>query len=111
VPLPDSTTQILKRVAPGLAWLPRLLRDNLTPAGLIGTASALAVAVTWIVVAQHDIIDLKDRVAKAEADHELLVKIDSKLDTLSEEMGRLRDWRERIEEEAETQPHVRKRKP
>jgi hypothetical protein len=111
VPERDSTTQILKRLAPGLAWLPRMLRDNLTPAGLIAAVSMLIAAITWIVAAQRNISDLKDRVAKAETDHALLVAIDTKLDTLSDEMGRLRDWRERIEEQAEIQPHARKRSP
>lgn len=106
--LRDSTTQILKRIAPGLAWLPRPLRDTLTPAALIGAVSALAVAITWLVSAQRDISDLKGRIARSEPDHELLLKIDAKIDSLADEVDRQRQWRERIESEAETQPHPRK---
>ena len=105
----ESPTQILQRLAPGLAWFPRVLRSKLTPAALIGAVSALAVAITWLVSAQRDISDLKDRIAKAAPDHELLLKIDAQLATLTEEIDRQRDWRERIEAEAERQPHPRKR--
>jgi methionine synthase II (cobalamin-independent) len=119
-----STTAVLARRAPGFAWLPVALRQRLTPAALGSAIAALAVAITYVVNAQHDISRLKDSMAeskKSVADLEqrldVLNKIDTqlavmagKVDSIADEVDRQREWRERIEGIAETPPHARRRK-
>lgn len=119
-----STTTVLEARAPGLAWLPRVLRKKLTPAALWTAITALAAAVTWIVSAQQDVHRLKDDVAeskKSVADMrqqlDVLNKIDkqiavmnAKVDTIADEVDRQREWREHIEQAAEESPHARHRK-
>lgn len=120
----ESTTAILKRRAPGLAWLPSAFRQHFTPAALWSAITALAIAIGYVVNAQHDIHNaqndvhrLQDSVASLEHEREVLHKIDtqlavmnSKMDGIATEVDRQREWRERIEDVAESPPHARKRK-
>lgn len=116
----ETTTAVLARRAPGLAWLPAALRQRLTPAALWSAISALAIAVAWLVNAQHDISRLKESVTEMrhdrQQDSDLLHKIDtqlavmnSKMDGIATEVDRQREWRERIEDVAEAPPHARRR--
>jgi hypothetical protein len=119
-----STTQILKERAPGFAWLPRVLRERLTPAVLGSAVTALAIAIAYVVNAQHDIRNaqrdirqLHDTVGDLQRQSDLLHKIDTqlavmgaKVDDIANEVDRQREWREKIEGMAELPPHARRRK-
>lgn len=121
----ESTTAVLERVAPGLAWLPKVLRDRLTPAVLGSAVTALAIAIAFVVNAQadmrnaqRDIHQLNDTVAEQQKQlnvlHEIntkLVVMNVKIDTIANEVDRQREWRERIESAAELPPHVRRHYP
>jgi hypothetical protein len=119
-----GTTAVLELRAPGFAWLPRALRQRLTPAALWSAITALAVAVTWLVNAQHDIHQLKASSAESQKalanmrqQLDILHKIDTqlavmnnKVDGIATEVDRQREWRERIESVAEElPPHARRR--
>jgi hypothetical protein len=120
----ESTTAVLARRAPGLAWLPSAIRQRLTPAALGSAVTALAIAIAYVVNAQHDIHNaqndvhrLQESVASLEQERDVLHKIDtqlavmnSKVDTIADEVDRQREWREGIEREAEAPPHARRRK-
>lgn len=119
-----ATQRFLARHAPGLA----IVRKHLTPATLWSAITALAIAITWLLNAQHDILRLKESVsdlqkqrdevqAGAEAEREVLHKIDtqlavmsSKVDDIASEVDRQRQWRDRIEDVASSPPHARKRR-
>lgn len=119
----ESTTAVLARRAPGLAWLPSALRQRLTPAALGSAITALAIAIAYVVNAQHDIHNaqsdvhrLQESVTGLEKERDLLHKIDtqlavmnSKVDTIATEVDRQREWREKIEDAAESPPHARRR--
>lgn len=113
----ESTTAILKRRAPGLAWLPVALRQRLTPAALGSAITALAIAIAYVVSAQADIHGLQKDMAEQQKQLDLLHKIDtqlavmnSKVDGIATEVDRQREWRERIESVAEElPPHARRR--
>jgi cell division protein FtsB len=113
----ESTTAVLARRAPGLAWLPNFLRQRLTPAALSSAIGALVlglwIAITWIVSVRH----MQETVASLERERDLLHNINtqlqvmnSKVDGIATEVDRQRQWRERIESEAEAPPHPRKRR-
>jgi hypothetical protein len=105
---------MLKKYAPGFAWLPRFLRDNLTPA-LVGSA----ITTTFIGLAyifnspQKDIHRLQESIDQAlkelHANGEQQAGMKIQLTDITDEMNRQRDWREGIEREAETPPHARRR--
>jgi type VI protein secretion system component VasK len=118
-----STTQVLIARAPGLAWLPRVLRQRLTPAALwgaiVGMVGMLVLAVTAWVSTQKNIAHLQELSARAEAHEqktdELLQQLvtgqavtNGKIDGMTDEMDRQRRWREGIEREAESPPHARR---
>lgn len=113
----ESTTQVLARRAPGLAWLPSFLRQRLTPAALWSAVIALVVAVAWVLNALNNIRLLQESVKSLEQERDLLHKIDnslaamsSKVDGIAAEVDHQRQWRESIEREAESPPHPRKRR-
>jgi len=119
----ESTTAVLARRAPGLAWLPSALRQRLTPAALGSAVTALAIAIAYVVNAQHDIHNaqrdihqLNDTVTDLQKQADVLHKIDtqlavmnSKVDNIADEVDRQREWRERIESVAEMGPHAKRR--
>ena len=118
-----STTSVLARRAPGFAWLPVALRQRLTPAALGSAVAALAVAITYVVNAQHDIRNaqndvrrLQESVAGLEQERIVLHKIDTqlavmgdKIDNIAAKVDRQEQWRDRIEEVADSPPHARRR--
>lgn len=120
----DSTGAFLRKHAPGLAWLPAVLRKQLTPAALWSAITALAIAISWLVNAQHDIVRLKESVVDFQKERddfqkerEVLHEIDTRLavmsgkvDNIATEVDRQREWRDRIEGIAEAPPHARKRR-
>jgi septal ring factor EnvC (AmiA/AmiB activator) len=118
----ESTTAVLARRAPGLAWLPAVFRKHLTPAALWSAIVALAVAIGYVVNAQRDIHRHQESIAELQTsrqqDRELLQKIDteiavmdSKIGDIATEVDRQREWRERIESVAEeSPPHARHRR-
>lgn len=121
---PHGTTAVLELRAPGFAWLPRVLRERLTPAVLGSAITALAIAIAYIVNAQADIHHLKESsaesqksVAELRQQLDILHKIDtqlavmnSKVDGIATEVDRQREWREQIERAAEDlPPHARRR--
>jgi uncharacterized coiled-coil protein SlyX len=119
----ESDTTILKRLAPGFAWLPRAFRERLTPGALWGGIIAIAVAVAYVVHAQvainglqDSVVESKKSVAGLQTQLDLLHKIDTqlqvmsnKVDAIATEVERQREWRDRIESVAELPPHPRKR--
>lgn len=117
----ESTTSFLKRRAPGLAWIPKVVRDNLSPKALGGAIAALVVAIGYVLTAQHNIGAAKDAAEEAkrsvtdlqqklsvlnEIDKKLAV-MSNKVDTIAADVDRLRGWQERVEEVAERPPHAR----
>lgn len=115
---------MLERRAPGLAWLPSAFRQHLTPAALGSAVTALAIAIGFVVNAQHDIHNaqndvhrLQESVTGLEKERDVLHRIDtqlavmnSKMDGIATEVDRQREWREQIESAAESPPHARRRK-
>ncbi len=115
---------MLKRRAPGLAWLPVALRDKLTPTMLGSAVAALSVSIAYVVNAQHEIHNtqsevrrLRQSVEDMQKEQELLHKIDTqlavingKIEGIMSEVDRQREWRERIEDAAESPPHARRRR-
>ena len=118
---PDlSATGAIKKYAPGMAWL-LPFRDYLTPSALWTAIAALAVAIAYVVNAQHDLHRHQDSIADLQQertqDRELLQKIDMQLAVMNSRLGDIalevdhqREWRERVEEVAEAPPHARKRR-
>ena len=115
----ESTTAILARRAPGLAWIPAPLRKHFTPAALWAAITTLAVAIAYVVNAQSDIHKHQESITELQAtrkeDRELLETIstqlavlNSKIEDIDTEVERQREWRERIEDVAEAPPHARK---
>jgi hypothetical protein len=118
----ETTTAVLARRAPGLAWLPVALRKHFTPAALVSAVSAVAVCIAYVLNAQRDLSQLKvtvaDQVSAQAKQFELLHELNVRLAVVNldmlhqgEELDRLREWREQIEDIAETSPHGRRRKP
>jgi hypothetical protein len=121
----ESTTAVLKRRAPGLAWLPAVFRERLTPAALWGaivaTAGMLVLAVTAWVSTQKNMEHLQELSVHAQAHEqktdELLQQLVTGQAVMNATMGefkaeqdRQRQWRDRIEQEADSPPHARRRK-
>lgn len=124
----EDTTTTLKRIAPGFAWLPRVLREHLTPravwtavAGiwtlLVALSSAGLTVYMHSAVQEKDILQLKEGVKKFDDQASALQGIstqlavlDSKVDNISHEVDHQREWRERIEQQAEAPPHARWRR-
>lgn len=119
----ESTTAMLKRRAPGLAWLPSILRERFTPAALGSAITALVVAITYVVNAQHELHHtqetvqrLQDSISGLEKErdvlrdiHEQLAVMATKVDNITTEVDKQREWRERIETVAEEQPRARRK--
>jgi len=121
----EDTTTILEKVAPGFAWLPRVLRKHLTPRVVWTLAGALwTFAVAWgsvcltihvrSISVEKDVSQLKDSAkrfeeqrATLEAIDKKLAVLDSKVDNISAEVEHQREWRDRIEQQAEAPPHAR----
>jgi hypothetical protein len=117
----ESTQAILARRAPGLVWIPEMVRKKLTPGALWLAITMLAGAIGYVVNAQHDLHRHQESIADLQAsrlhDRELLEKIDMELAVVNTRIGdvvtevdRQREWRERIEGVAEEQPHAAKRR-
>jgi cell division protein FtsB len=117
----ETTTAILRRRAPGLAWLPSFLRQRLTPVALWGAIGILAVSIAYVVNAQRDLNRHQESITDLQRDRaqdrDMLQQIvnsqtamSGKIDTLTDEMNRQRDWREKIEEVAESGPHAKRHK-
>jgi hypothetical protein len=118
-----STTDVLRRRAPGLAWLPNILREKFTPAALVSAVTALVIAVAYLLNQQHEIHENKeglrmqqDSITRLEQDRDLLQKMATQLavmnetvNTIADEENRQREWREKIEGIAESPPHARRR--
>lgn len=103
------------------------VRKRVSPSAVWGAITALAIAIGYVVNAQHDISHLKETVIKLEAernvaagereqDRQVLNKIDTqlavmggKVDTIADEVARQREWRDRIEGIAEAPPHARRK--
>lgn len=97
---------------------------HLTPAALWSAIVALAVAIGYVVNAQHDISQLKETVAESKRSvtdmqqkFELLQDIktqlavmNGKVTTIADEVDRQREWREHVENVAESPPHLRRRR-
>jgi hypothetical protein len=119
--MPDNSggnTTILRRIAPGIAWVPRIVRENLTPTMLWSMLAALVTAVSFVVHAQISLATLDKRVAVLEEQRELLEKIDKRLDGVAGDVGAIkaevdqqRGWRDRIEAQAEAPLHLKPRRP
>jgi hypothetical protein len=112
----ENTTAILARRAPGLAWIPKVLRDRLTPAALGSAVTAIAIAIAYVGNAQHNISRLNETVAGQQKQLDLLKGIETqlavmigKVDTIASEVDRQRAWREKIEDVAESSPRGRRR--
>jgi uncharacterized protein HemX len=115
----ESTTVILKKIAPGLAWLPKAVRDRLTPASVWSVLAALTIGIGFVInahqeIRHHDeaIAELKksrdDMRASRDADHELLSRIDTrlavmetKIDAANKQLDSQSAWRAKIEDGAE----------
>lgn len=120
---PDfGSTTAVNQYAPGLAWIPRVVRDKLNPAALGSAITALAIAIGYVVNAQHDISRLKESVAESRKSmDDMHQKLDilqdiktqlavmgSQLNGISDEVDRQREWRSHIEDAAESGPHAKR---
>jgi hypothetical protein len=121
-----STTAVYEKV--GLAWLPRALRNRLTPAAVGSAITAIAIAVWYVADAKHDIHRLQEVAAESarerqkdrddfQAERDVLHKIDtrlavmdSKMDGIADKVDRQEQWRDKIEGIADSPPHARKRR-
>lgn len=107
-----------------IVWVRRRLTPRVLWSAIATLLTALVVAITWLVTTQSDIHHLKETVAeskKSVADMQqkldLLQEIKmqiavmgGKVDNIATEVDRQRQWRERIENEAEIPPQARKRR-
>jgi len=102
---PEDTTTVLKRIAPGFAWLPRMLRERFTPAAAWTAITLLALASAMLYSRASEIPKQAQAIDQIQQDEkrisELLMRVDQKLDDVSRELDRQRQWRERVEEKAE----------
>lgn len=120
----ESTTTVLEEHAPGLAWLPRVFRQRLTPAALwgaiVGMVGMLGLAVAAWVGTQKNITHLQEFTTRQQAHEqksdELLQQLvtaqavmNSTMEAFKAEQDRQREWRDRIESVAEESPHPRHR--
>lgn len=116
-----STTQMLKVHAPGLAWLPRIVRDKLTPA-LVGSAITTAfMALAYLFNSpQKDIHRVQEIITQQQAHEqktdELLQQLvtgqavmNAAMSDFRDEQDRQREWRDRLADIAEAPPHARRR--
>ena len=116
-----GATAALKKYAPGFVWLPRFLRDKLTPA-LVGSAiTSLMIGLAYVFNSpQKDIKRVQDSITHFEQQLDQALKelhengeqqaaMKNQLTFMSDEMKSQRAWREGIEREAEAPPHARRR--
>lgn len=112
-----GTTATLRRIAPGLAWMPRIIR-HLTPAAAWGAATSMFLAALGMyhsmVAAHTEVQEFRHAVQELEADrHEVierLARIEQAETDIKEEQDRQREWRERIEYVAEREQVPRRRR-
>lgn len=111
----ESTTAILARRAPGLRWL-LPFKNYLTPAAVGSAVASLAVAIWYVVAATHELHSAQTDISNLQKQAELLndiktqiAVVNSKVDTIANEVSRQREWREKIESAAEAPPHARRR--
>jgi len=116
----------------GLGWLPRALRNRLTP-GTVGSAVvAMTIAIGYVMSAKHDIKTTEHDVQRLEAANEESKKtvaelrqelgvlneiktqiavINDKLDAQASELERQRAEWDHVHGIAEAPPHARRRRP
>lgn len=112
--------------AVNLVW--EKAKGKLTPRIVWGAIAALSIGIGYVVNAQHDISHLKETVIRLEAgrnvaaeerdqDREVLHKIDKAVDVLNDkvdnigtEVRRQQGRWDRVEQEADSPPHARRRK-
>lgn len=135
-PLDFGSTTAVNKYAPGMAWIPRAIRDRLTPKAFLATVagilSVLYLSINAWVTTQHNIKSLQDLVtkqqeheekvdkrledfakdfAKGQADTtELLHRQGDELIRQGKEMDKQREWRETLATIASQPPRVRKRR-
>jgi Sec-independent protein translocase protein TatA len=119
-----STTATLRRIAPGLAWMPRILRQ-LTPAAAWGAAMAMfgtAIGMYHSMVAAHaevssikaSVKEFKVAVRDMQADQhniiERLARIEQAETDVKEELDRQRERWERAEHVVNEEKRPRRRR-
>lgn len=116
-----TRTGRFKALAPGLAWIPRYIRDNLTPMLVSSAFTLIFTGISYvfnspqkeIAGVQNSVTEIKQQLTEAiKLMHETQVEqagMKTQLNTQTDELERQRDWREGIEREAETPPHARRR--
>jgi hypothetical protein len=121
----ESTQAFLQRRAPGLAWIPKVIRDNLSPGALWSAIGALVIAIGYVLSAQHNIsvaketadaaqksvVDLQQKLGVLNEINTNLAVMKSEVDGIATEVNRQREWREKIEDQAERLPPHAKRRP
>jgi hypothetical protein len=118
----ESPTVKLRIIAPGFAWLPRFLRDKLTPA-LVGSAiTGLFMGLAYIINSpQKDIHHLQESITRLELSLGQVLDLSHKNETeqagmkktvehIEKDLASQNEWRTSIEREAEAPPHARRRK-
>lgn len=110
-----SRTGRFKALAPGLAWLPRFIRDKLTPA-LVGSAvTFLFGALAYVFNSpQKDIARVQESVTKLEQKVDQVLALSTKNDKQQAVMSKQLDLEQerwvRIDTVAELPPHAARRK-
>jgi hypothetical protein len=118
----ESTTGVIARRAPGLAWL-LPFRGYLTPSALWAAIGGLVIAIGYVINAQHELHNAQNDIRRHDESIGALQKqsdllneiraeqagMKSQLNDITEEMKRQRDWRDRIEQVAEAPPHARRK--
>lgn len=110
-----DTTTTLKKIAPGLAWLPRVLRENFTVAGAWSIAGVIfGAGVSWAYLSAR-LGNLEEAVREEKAQAEKLSSIDrqlgiitTKIDDLKEKVDQQQEKWNKVEEVAEM-PRRRRR--
>jgi hypothetical protein len=116
----EATQAIFIRRWPQLAWIVPF-KQYITPAVLCSVIAAMAIAIWYVVGAVHELhgsqADIRrhdESIATLQKQNDILNEIktqiavvNSKVDNISSEVDRQREWREHVETEAESRPHLR----
>lgn len=101
----ETTTLLLKRVAPGLSWLPRILREHFSPAAAWSVLCVLVSCGVTIGEFIHrldqdstNLRELKDRVQELNTKVEVM---NTEVENMKGDIADQQQWREHIEDAAE----------
>lgn len=108
----DSTTQRLKALAPGLAWMPRAARDYLSPKAVWSAIVIVFSAGIIVALFQARLSQIERDVASSRELVTTMSLVNTRLEVLQNDVGHIKDevddqkrWREHVECLAEQSAH------